>query len=82
MTDPPHPPGWTYNPSSWGERLWLIGEFPRWMFIACYNAARNNPYKKHHHPCYEFLQKWPDEKVKEVGRKQWEEIQARMEAVG
>lgn len=57
-------------------------EFPRWMFIACYNAARNNPYKKHHHPCYEFLQKWPDEKVKEVGRKQWEEIQARMEAVG
>ena len=21
----PLPPGWTYNPSSWSERLWLIG---------------------------------------------------------
>lgn len=24
-TDPLIPPGWTYNPSSWTERLWLIG---------------------------------------------------------
>ncbi len=54
-------------------------EFPRWMFICCYNAARNNPYKKHHHPCYEFLEKWADEKVKEVGYKQWEAIQAKLE---
>ncbi len=25
MTDPAIPPGWSYNPSSWIERLWLIG---------------------------------------------------------
>jgi uncharacterized membrane protein len=24
-TDALRPPGWTYNPSSWSERLWLIG---------------------------------------------------------
>ncbi|MBL8071946.1 MAG: vitamin K epoxide reductase family protein [Nitrospira sp.] len=24
-TDSLRPPGWTYNPSSWSERLWLIG---------------------------------------------------------
>ena len=23
---------------------------PRWSYIACYNAARNNPVKEHHHP--------------------------------
>jgi len=23
--DPATPPGWTYNPSAWSERLWLIG---------------------------------------------------------
>lgn len=22
---PPFPPGWSYNPSSWSERLWMIG---------------------------------------------------------
>jgi len=25
ITDPLIPPRWTYNPSSWTERLWLIG---------------------------------------------------------
>jgi len=44
---------------------------PRWAFICCYNAARNNPYKESKHPRYSFLEKWPDEKVLEVGRKQW-----------
>lgn len=43
-------------------------EHPRWAFISCYNAARNNPYKKHHHPCYEKLDVWPHAKVAEVGR--------------
>jgi ectoine hydroxylase-related dioxygenase (phytanoyl-CoA dioxygenase family) len=47
---------------------------PRWVLICCYNAARNNPYKESGHPRYSYLEKWPDERVKEVGRKQWEEI--------
>jgi ectoine hydroxylase len=49
---------------------------PRWAFICCYNAARNDPYKESRHPRYSFLQKWPDSKVKEVGRGQWKALQA------
>jgi ectoine hydroxylase-related dioxygenase (phytanoyl-CoA dioxygenase family) len=45
---------------------------PRWMFLCCYNAARNNPYKQIGHSSYSPLEKWPDEQVKEVGRRQWE----------
>jgi hypothetical protein len=32
----------------------------RWLYICCYNAARNNPYKQHHHPCYTPLNKVDD----------------------
>jgi hypothetical protein len=56
---------------------------PRWAFIACYNSARNNPYKESRHPRYSFLEKWPDELIKQVGRRQWAQLQslsnARME---
>jgi ectoine hydroxylase-related dioxygenase (phytanoyl-CoA dioxygenase family) len=44
---------------------------PRWAFIACYNAARNDPYKESRHPRYHRLEKCPDEAVLEVGRRQW-----------
>lgn len=43
---------------------------PRWAFICCYNAARNDPYKESRHPRYSYLEKCPDEKVKEIGRRQ------------
>jgi ectoine hydroxylase len=43
---------------------------PRWALICCYNAARNDPYKESKHPRYSYLEKWPDEMVKEVGRQQ------------
>ena len=46
-------------------------EYSRWSLICCYNAARNDPYKVHHHPNYQYLEKWPDEKVKEIGRREW-----------
>lgn len=45
---------------------------PRWAYICCYNAARNDPYKESRHPRYSKLEKWPDARVKEVGRRQWE----------
>jgi len=43
---------------------------PRWTLICCYNAARNDPYKQHNHPCYSFLEKWPDSRIKEIGHRQ------------
>ncbi len=43
---------------------------PRWVLICCYNAARNNPYKESGHPRYSPLEKWPDSRTKEIGRKQ------------
>jgi ectoine hydroxylase-related dioxygenase (phytanoyl-CoA dioxygenase family) len=45
---------------------------PRWTFLACYNAARNNPYKESGHPRYSYLEKRDDSAVAEVGRRQWE----------
>ena len=49
-------------------------DHPRWAFICCYNAARNNPYKKHHHPCYERLEVWPHSRVVEIGSAQWKAL--------
>jgi ectoine hydroxylase-related dioxygenase (phytanoyl-CoA dioxygenase family) len=43
---------------------------PRWAFIACYNAARNDPYKESRHPRYRFLEVWPDDRIKSIGRRQ------------
>jgi ectoine hydroxylase-related dioxygenase (phytanoyl-CoA dioxygenase family) len=48
---------------------------PRWAFICCYNAARNDPYKESRHPRYTPLEKWPHERVKEVGRRQLTDLQ-------
>ena len=47
---------------------------PRWAFICCYNIARNSPYKKSRHPGYTRLEKWPDHRVAEVGRDQWQQM--------
>jgi ectoine hydroxylase-related dioxygenase (phytanoyl-CoA dioxygenase family) len=40
---------------------------PRWAFIACYNSKKNDPYKDSRHPRYEPLEKWDDERIREVG---------------
>jgi ectoine hydroxylase len=49
---------------------------PRWGFISCYNAARNDPYKviPGGHPNYTPLEKWDDSRVMETGRRQWEAL--------
>ena len=39
----------------------------RWTVLFCYNAARNNPYREHHHPFYTPLSKVADEAVKAAG---------------
>jgi ectoine hydroxylase len=40
---------------------------PRWALICCYNAARNDPFKESRHPRYQHLEKWPDQRIKEIG---------------
>jgi hypothetical protein len=42
---------------------------PRWSLICCYNAARNPCHEKPNHPAYRRLEKWPDSKIKEIGRR-------------
>jgi hypothetical protein len=49
---------------------------PRWALICCDNAARNDPYKESRHPRYSRLETWPDERIKEVGRRQWAELRS------
>ncbi|OAI47321.1 proline hydroxylase [Planctomycetaceae bacterium SCGC AG-212-F19] len=44
---------------------------PRWALICCYNRASNDPYKDSRHPRYSPLEKWPDERVMEVGCRQF-----------
>lgn len=48
---------------------------PRWAFICCYNAKRNDPFKTIRHPRYSQLEVWPDSRVLEVGRSQWAKLQ-------
>ena len=50
-------------------------QHPRWAFICCYNAARNDPYQESRHPRYSRLEKWDDSRVKEVGQAQWQSMQ-------
>ena len=51
-------------------------ENARWAFICCYNTARNDPYKESKHPRYSYLERWPDERVKEIGGGQWRRMNA------
>ncbi len=52
-------------------------DLPRWALICCYNAARNDPYKESRHPRYEFLEKWPDERIREIGACQLQQLLSR-----
>ena len=40
---------------------------PRWAFICCYNAARNNPYQQSRCAMYSKLEKVSDNAIKEAG---------------
>ena len=44
---------------------------PRWSMICCYNSARNNPYKEHHHPRYTPLSKVADSAIREAGMRRF-----------
>jgi hypothetical protein len=44
---------------------------PRWVLICCYNSARNDPYKPHHHPNYTPLHKVDDEAIVKTGARRF-----------
>jgi len=43
---------------------------PRWSLICCYNAARNPCKGRPNHPEYSYLEKWPDTRIKQIGKEQ------------
>ena len=45
---------------------------PLWSLICCYNTKHNDPFKviPNSHPNYHYLERWPDAKIKEIGRRQ------------
>ena len=47
---------------------------PRWSLICCYNAARNPCKARANHPAYSYLEKWSDERIKEIGKRQLQEF--------
>jgi ectoine hydroxylase len=51
-------------------------DHPRWSMICCYNAARNDPYKEHHHPRYTPLSKVPDSAIREAGLRRFSDSTA------
>ncbi len=50
-------------------------DLPRWALICCYNAAHNDPYKDSRHPRYQFLEKWPDETIRQAGIRQLQTLE-------
>ncbi len=50
-------------------------DLPRWALICCFNAARNDPYKDSRHPRYHFLEKWPDDRIRQTGIRQLQTLQ-------
>jgi ectoine hydroxylase-related dioxygenase (phytanoyl-CoA dioxygenase family) len=49
---------------------------PRWALICCYNTRHNPCDDKAGHPSYRPLEKWDDDRLKELGRKHLAQIQA------
>jgi ectoine hydroxylase-related dioxygenase (phytanoyl-CoA dioxygenase family) len=56
-------------------------ENPRWTLICCYNTKHNDKYAKGgDHPAYSRLERWPDERIGEMGKKQLEEMKEQTKA--
>lgn len=56
-------------------------EYPRWSLIGCYNTKHNSPFcETGPHPSYRPLEILPDEQVREIGRRQWQERQEAAQA--
>ena len=49
---------------------------PRWLMICCYNTRHNPCNDLPGHPSYRYMEKWPDDRIVEVGYKQWTEMKS------
>jgi ectoine hydroxylase-related dioxygenase (phytanoyl-CoA dioxygenase family) len=47
---------------------------PRWLLICCYNTRHNPCRDLSGHPSYQYMEKWPDDQIVEIGLKQWSDI--------
>jgi ectoine hydroxylase len=47
-------------------------DFPRWSLVCCYNTKHNPTKAVEGHPGYSPMDRWDDDRVAEVGRRQWE----------
>ncbi|MDA0839450.1 MAG: phytanoyl-CoA dioxygenase family protein [Planctomycetota bacterium] len=47
---------------------------PRWSLICCYNTRHNPCEDRPGHPSYRPLERWPDSRIKEIGRAQLEAV--------
>lgn len=53
----------------------------RWTLICCYNTRHNDPFQTRPggHPNYHYLHRLPDEKVLEIGQRQWKQMQDQLQ---
>jgi len=48
----------------------------RWSLICCYNALHNRPFEGPGHGLAVPLEIWPADSIREIGKKQWEALEA------
>jgi len=49
----------------------------RWTLICCFNAKSNDPFDDTgEHPRYSYLERWPDERIAEIGEAQWPTLES------
>jgi hypothetical protein len=51
-----------------------LSDDPRWSLICCYNTRHNPCRDLGGHPSYRPLEKWDDSRIKELGKRQWDEL--------
>ena len=51
-------------------------ELPRWSLICCYSTKHNPTEEMDGQPCYSPMERWDDDRVAEIGQRQWESIQS------
>jgi len=51
-------------------------ELPRWSLICCYSTRHNPTEGMEGQPCYSPMERWDDDRVAEIGQRQWESMKS------